>query len=204
MGLEILANHRLIGGTALALQIGHRISVDIDLFADSISDYQAIEKVLNTEFGDDCQLVHYIHSPLGRGISYLISGVKTDILDWTKTFHFPAMEEEGIRMACTREIAAMKLDIFTSTPEYIRYEKKDFVDLVFLLHDFSLAEMINILKARNPRLAYPERLVLEALQSAELADKKPHPRMINPLDWNATKEKINEAIQHFLNEENFD
>ena len=34
MEMPILKNHRLVGGTSLALQIGHRISIDIDLFSE--------------------------------------------------------------------------------------------------------------------------------------------------------------------------
>lgn len=203
MLLDGLSNHRLVGGTALALKIGHRISVDIDLFSDTKSDYLAIEKEVFSAFAGECQLVHYIHSPLGNGISLVIKGIKTDILDWSKSFYYSVELNEGIRMASKEEIASMKLDIITSPPEFIRFEKKDFVDLAILLQDFTLAQLIEIFRKRNPGIAFPERIVLEALQSAELADKKPHPRMIKPLEWNATKSKINEAIQHFLNEENF-
>ena len=34
MAMNTIKDHRLVGGTALSLQIGHRISVDIDLFSD--------------------------------------------------------------------------------------------------------------------------------------------------------------------------
>jgi len=198
MGLKVLGNHRLVGGTALALQIGHRISVDIDLFSSQPSDYESIEKELVNEFREEAKILHYIHSPLGKGISFLISGVKTDILDWTKSFHFPVEEIDGIRMASREEIASMKLDIITSLPEFIRYEKKDFVDLAFLLSDFSIYELIQFYRQKNPGAGFPERLILEALQTSELADKKPHPRMLIPLDWSSTKKKINEAVNSFI------
>ena len=104
-------------------------------------------------------------------------------------------------MACLEEIAIMKLSIITSPPELVRYEKKDYVDLAFLLQEFSLHELIQIFRQRNPGFAFPERMVLEALQTAELADKKPHPRMLIPLDWLATKTKINEVVQWYVNKE---
>jgi len=198
MGLQVLGNHRLVGGTALALQIGHRISVDIDLFSSQPSDYEILEKELIKQFEGEAKTLHFIHSPLGKGISLLISGVKTDILDWTKPFHFPVEEIEGIRMASREEIASMKLDIITSQPEFIRYEKKDFVDLAFLLNDFSLDELIQFYRQKNPGAAFPERLILEALQTSELADKKPHPRMLIALDWPSTKNKINKAVKSYI------
>ncbi len=193
-----LENHRLVGGTALALQIGHRISVDIDLFSGQKSDYQIIEKLIFFEFGQQAQLVHYINSPLGSGLSFLIMGVKVDLLDWEKDFGFAPLEVSGIRMAAKEEIAGMKLDILTSPPEFIRFEKKDFVDIAFLLEEFSLHQLIQIYKQRNPGTAFPERLVPEALQLAEMADKKPNPRMLSKLDWPATKAKINTGLRDYL------
>ena len=193
-----LARHRLVGGTALALQIGHRISVDIDLFSDSTSDYQIIEKSILAEFKTEAKRIHYISSPLGTGISWMIHDVKVDMLDWKKDFGFPARETAGIRLADLKEIACMKLDIITSPPEFIRYEKKDFIDLAFLIDEFSLSEIISLFQMRNPEIAFPDRLVSEALQMAELADKKPNPRMLKPLSWETAKTKINAAVREFL------
>ncbi len=59
MGMESLSNHRLVGGTALAMQIGHRISVDINLFSGKQSDYTAIEKQIRYGFGEEAKLLHY-------------------------------------------------------------------------------------------------------------------------------------------------
>ena len=193
-----LAGHRLVGGTALALQIGHRISVDIDLFSDSTSDYQIIEKSILAEFKTEAKRIHYISSPLGTGISWMIHDVKVDMLDWKKDFGFPARETAGIRLADLKEIACMKLDIITSPPEFIRYEKKDFIDLAFLIDEFSLTEIISLFQMRNPEIAFPDRLVSEALQMGELADKKPNPRMLKPLSWETAKTKINAAVREFL------
>jgi hypothetical protein len=198
MAIPDLENHRLVGGTALALQLGHRISVDIDLFSSHKSDYQIIEEVVYAEFKSDAQLVRYISSPLGKGISWLINGIKVDVIDWNKDFGYPVLEVGGIRMAGLREIAAMKLEIITSNPEFIRYEKKDFVDLAFLLDEFSFNDLVHIFQSSNPGRAYPDRLLAEALQLAELADKKPQPRMLILLDWQAAKDKINAAVKEFF------
>jgi hypothetical protein len=200
MDRDELGNHRLVGGTALALQIGHRISIDIDLFSDIPSDYTAIEMALFSEFGSEAQILHYIHSPLGKGISLSVADVKVDILDWSSSFQFSAQNIEGIRMADPKEIAVMKLDILTGPPEWTRFEKKDFVDLLFLLEKIGLMELIGHFQKHKPGFAFPERMVLEALQSAELADKKPHPKMLIPMDWSATKTQINTAIQRFMDE----
>jgi hypothetical protein len=92
----------------------------------------------------------------------------------------------------------MKLEIITSNPEFILYEKKDFVDLAFLLDEFSFNDLVQIFQRNNLGRAYPDRLLAEALQLAELADKKPEPRMLKPLNWQAVKDKINAAVKEFL------
>jgi hypothetical protein len=65
-----------------------------------------------------------------------------------------------------------------------------------------MAGLVHIFRQQNPNLAFPERLILEAFESAELADKKPHPRMLISMDWPSTKNKINEAVQQYLGMEN--
>jgi hypothetical protein len=173
--------------------------VDIDFFSEKLSDYQEIEKIILSEFQKEAKRIHYISSPIGNGISYLIQGVKVDMLNWKNGFGFPVKETDGIRLADLREIACMKLDIITSPPEFIRYEKKDFVDLAFLLNDLSLSQLISLFQKRNPGIVFPDRLVTEAMQLAELADKKSGPRMIKPMSWEAAKSKINLAVLAYLN-----
>jgi len=95
----------------------------------------------------------------------------------------------------------MKLDIITSKPEFVRYEKKNFVDLALLLQDFSIEELLKFYRQKNPNVAFPERVIIEALQTAELADKKPHSRMLKPMDWPDPKHKIYEVIMGFLKRE---
>lgn len=200
MELEELQNHRLVGGTALALQIGHRKSVDIDLFSGDSSDYSGIETAIRNRFGKRAQILHYIHSPLGRGINLSIDSIKTDLIDWNRRFLFPEVREEGVRLASMLEIALMKLGILTGPPEWIRYEKKDFVDLAFIFQHFPLSELIPLFQAKEESVGLAERRVLEALESAELADKKPHPFMLLPMDWAETKNQIGKAIRLYLEE----
>jgi len=92
MNIPGLGNHRLVGGTALALQLGHRISVDIDLFSGHEAEDQITEEWIHSEFGGEAKRIHYLSSPLGRGISWLIAGIKVDVLNWRKNFGYPAVE----------------------------------------------------------------------------------------------------------------
>jgi len=196
--LPALENHRLVGGTALALQMGHRMSIDIDYFCDTKSDYAAIEKIVCTEFNKQIKIERYINSSFGNGICFMIDGIKTDILDWKKPFTYPSLKEEEIMLASKEEILRMKLDIITSPAEYARYDKKDYVDLAVLLDEYPLKKMIEIYKGYHPNIQHPERMILEGLQYAELADKKPNPTMLIPLTWADAKKKIQKAIKDYL------
>lgn len=198
MGMPVLDKHRLVGGTALALQIGHRISVDIDLFCDSTSDYSFILSELEIRFKKNYLFLHNINSPMGKGVSVLLNGIKTDILDWKTKFNFKFIEANKIRLTAKEDIVGMKLDTFLCPPEYARYEKKDYTDLAFLLKEFKLAKMIELYKLRHPTFANPDRLVLEGLQWHQLADKKPNPKMLIEMSWIEIKKVLDNAVEEYL------
>jgi len=115
MGSEIFYPFRLVGGTSLSLQLGHRISVDIDLFTDreyGSVDFRAIEKYLRGIFT-------YVSSPasdiLGMGQSYLIgsdenNSVKLDLY-YTDSFIQSELVIGSYRLATVEEIIAMKVDV---------------------------------------------------------------------------------------------
>ena len=69
--LSILSKMRLVGGTSLALQIGHRKSIDIDLFGKLNVEYD----ILNDELKNICQVEHSRHRSFENFISNLISGL---------------------------------------------------------------------------------------------------------------------------------
>lgn len=141
MKLEVLNNHRLVGGTALALQMGHRVSVDIDLFSDKKNDYDKILFELNNQFGDNFQEMRRFNSTISSGISVKVGSIKTDILDWNTKFIKPELTDEGIRMASKEDIIPMKFNTFLCDPQFARYEKKDFVDIAFLMQEYSLEKI---------------------------------------------------------------
>ncbi len=138
MQMPALKNYRLVGGTALALQIGHRISVDIDLFSDKKHESELILGELSNTFGKNFAEGRRISGILGKGISVFINNIKTDILDWNTRFIRPEYIDEGIGLASKEDIITIKFNTFLCAPEFAGYEKKDFVDIALLLRDFSL------------------------------------------------------------------
>lgn len=151
MASEVFKDFRLVGGTALALQRGHRRSVDIDLFTDM--DYADMPVATMREYLEKTFPVHKgtesMDMPaLGYHI-FLSEGkeapIKVDFF-YTEPFIFPAIKEEGLRIADQREIAAMKLGVIGSQI----YRQKDFWDVHELLESYSLSDMMQWALKRDP------------------------------------------------------
>ena len=194
MELPILKNHRLVGGTSLALQIGHRISIDIGLFSEKKNNYNAIRIELQKKFGKTFQEGYEINSPMGKGLSVFINDIKTDILDWNTKFIRPEFIDEEIRLASKEDIIPMKFNTFLCATEFARYEKKDYTDIAHLLKEFSLSQMIELYKTKYPNQLMSDRMILEGLKLNEMADKKFMPQMLNNITWVDVKKQIDNSI----------
>lgn len=198
MEMKTISTHRLVGGTALALQIGHRVSVDIDLFSDGKNDYGAIEEELFEKFGNNFTKGRNINSPFSKGIAVYLNDVKTDILDWRTKFIRPVLLDESIRLAAKEDIIPMKFNTFLCPPEFARYEKKDFVDIANLMKEISLEQMMGLYAEKYPHEIMSSRLMIEGLQLIEMADKKVMPKMLNNETWEDTKKQIETNITTFI------
>ena len=130
---DILQSTRLVGGTALALQLGHRLSIDLDFFGQIKEDTESIAENLITE-GFDVKL----ESNSKNIHIFRINGIKTDIVNYRYAWVDDMIENCGVRMAGMKDIAAMKLAAITN-----RGTKKDFIDMYFLLNHFSLKEIMD-------------------------------------------------------------
>src|SRR5471030_1743815 len=93
---ESLKKFRLVGGTALSLQIGHRKSIDIDLFTDRSFNKDDVKKEFAAKLNSPKP-----YTDTTYGLSYFINNVKIDILNWGVPYLRPAKIIEGIRMAST-------------------------------------------------------------------------------------------------------
>lgn len=185
MSLPGLAQMRLVGGTALALQIGHRNSVDLDFFGKIEPDEYAISKMVNM-LGEARILKK---SP--NIYIYLINSIKVDFVNYPYAWIDDMVVEDGIRLAAKKDIATMKLSAITGLGS-----KKDFIDLFFLLKEFSLEEMLEFYK-----LKYPDGsvfLVLKSISYFEDAEKNEMPKMFIDISWKKVKNEIVSALDHYL------
>jgi hypothetical protein len=198
MGAKEFVGFRLVGGTSLSLQIGHRVSVDIDLFSDlpyGSIDFKDIDSYLDKEFTyvDDIRELFP-----GMGKSYLIgkdgdNAIKLDVFH-TDTFFTPLKIKDGIRMATVEEIIAMKLDIVQREGR-----KKDFWDLHELLSDYGVGEMLHLHERRYP-YSHDRNLILKNFTNFERANDDFDPICLRGKYWEFIKEDIKEIIEAFGNE----
>jgi len=198
MEMKTLKAHRLVGGTALALQLGHRVSVGIDLFSDEKNDYEEIYEELYEQFGNKFARGRAISNSFSNGIAVFINDVKTDLLDWKAKFIRPAVTIEHLRLAALEDIIPMKFNTFLCAPEFARYEKKDYVDIATLLGSYSLEQMMSLYNEKYPGGLLSSRLIIEGLLLTEMADKKVMPKMLNAETWESTKKQIEKAIDRFI------
>ncbi len=198
MEMKTIKTHRLVGGTALALQIGHRISVDIDLFSDDKNDYEEIQEELYEKFGNKFAKGRNISSSVSKGIAVYLNDIKTDILDRKSKFIRPALINEQIRIASKEDIIPMKFNTFLCSPEFARYEKKDYIDIANLMKEYSLEHMISLYNEKYPNEPMSSRLMIEGLQLSERADKKVMPKMLYAETWDDTKKQIEKSIALFI------
>ena len=180
-----LDGFHLVGGTALALQLGHRNSIDIDLFTQYEFQVSDIVKFLSKDY--DYKEKFKRKSTL---ICFL-NGVKTDFIQHDYPYIHPPFTEEGIRMLSKEDIAAMKLNAIINSGQRL----KDFIDIYYLLEHFHLENMLDFFRIKyahsNPLIA------LKAVTYFEDIDTNIDPPMlIFPLSLKEIKNRILDAAIH--------
>lgn len=171
----------LVGGTALALQLGHRESIDADLFGDHPLETLDLAKILSG-FGK-VQLLK--KSPSIQ--VYHVGSIKVDFVNYRYPLLRPFIEKSGLRLASPADIAAMKLSAIAG-----RGSKKDFIDLYLLLDHFTLREMMNFYLQKFTEGS--EFLVLKSLMYFDDADSEVAPKMFVNVPWKEIKQRIRDEV----------
>ena len=137
---SLLASTRLVGGTALSLQIGHRESEDLDLFTTEPIDGLRVQSLLINNYGFTPSVIED-----GTLIGF-VRGVKIDIIYHPFPWLDNAVIEEGMRIASIADIAAMKMHAIINSGK----RPKDFVDIAFLSMHYSYNDLKRMLLKRYP------------------------------------------------------
>lgn len=176
---------RLVGGTALALQYGHRSSIDLDFFGAFDIDGDEMLKILKN-YGNVER-----HKNTTNIRIFDINGVKVDIVNYSiYPWIEDSVEEEGLRLASPKDIAAMKINAIEG-----RGSKKDFIDVYYLLQHFSLEEILDLYAQK-----YPNYSMYRALMSLTYfvdAEKFDLPTMFVDFDWEQCKAFILSKVKEY-------
>ena len=178
---DFLSETRLVGGTALALQYGHRMSVDLDFFGSIDSDAVDLKLQLR-EMGK----LSVIKESKNINI-FLLDGIKIDIINYPYSWIDDAVKEDNIVLASPQDIAAMKINAIEG-----RGSKKDFIDIYFLLQHYSIHDILGFYAK-----IYPEYSIFRALMSMtyfEDAENQFMPRMFVNIDWEEIKETLRKEV----------
>lgn len=184
MAEPLFSSLRLVGGTSLALQYGHRSSVDLDFFGLMQLDGISVREVLR-KYGTLSVLKEESNIKV-----YLLDNIKVDFVNYPYNWIDDMVEEDSLRLASPKDIAAMKVNAIEG-----RGTKKDFIDMYFLLQHYSLEEILDFYKQK-----YPENSIFRALMSLsyfEDADEQLIPKMFSSITWSDMKNHILDRVQTY-------
>ena len=185
MQQPLLKDMRLVGGTSLALQYGHRRSVDLDFFGSTTEDIDELTSMMQ-----ECA-TNMVKGSCTKNIkAYFLNGVKVDVVNYCYDWIDEPVIEDGIRLASDKDIAAMKVNAIMG-----RGTKKDFVDMYFLLQHYSFDEIIKLYLQK-----YTDGSEYRALLSMSYfadADPQPMPYMFQKVDWETIKSEIKHQVESY-------
>lgn len=178
---EAFTDFYLVGGTALALELGHRKSDDLDWFSAKPFSNDRIKRKLS-ELGE-----FQLTSEEQGTIHGVLDEVKISFLEYNYKMLFPFVRFENANLADERDIAAMKIDAVSS-----RGSRKDFVDIYFLLKKYSLPELIGFFEKKYENIQFNKLHILKSMVFFADAEAEPMPIMMQQADWEEIKRSMQE------------
>ncbi len=186
---------RLVGGTALSLQLGHRISVDIDLFTDSTYGTVDFIPIYNRLVKTYPYIIGKAPDNVGFGFSFIIGKSKTESvkldLFYSDTFLFPPVVYQDIKMADLRDITVMKLDVISHGGR-----KKDFWDISELLETISFEQMLDLYILKYPYFEKSD--VINNMSNFIYADEMQDPVCLRFKYWELIKIDLEDLVRKYL------
>lgn len=188
MDNEILSTYNLVGGTGLSLMLGHRISIDLDLFSFKKIENEILINELTEKFGDQFLLIN--SSKIG--VFCKINHIKVDLIHYNFELIQPLGIYEKVRIVSLQDIAAMKIQAILG-----RGAKKDFFDLFELLKHFSLQDIIQFHKMKYPTQTLPITIP-QVLTYFEDADESEDPISLRNDTWDDVKKGLQKVVNDYL------
>ncbi len=177
--LAILHPFYLAGGTALALRLGHRISQDLDLFAniETLNDALRHQIVLSLQ-----SHTLAIHQDSTLGLVLEADGVAASFFSYGYPLLAPTESVVGVEIASLADIGLMKLDAIAG-----RGMRKDFYDIYAIAQHIPLDDLFARIEAKYPNSrTFPMR-TLTALVDFDIADQQEEPTVLALIQWSEVK-----------------
>lgn len=181
----------LAGGTALALRLGHRVSLDLDLFSP--------DNALGAEQRSALLDALKVSGPLKikeakDGTCHLdLGGTPVSLFHYAYPTVVRPQPWRGLDLASLEDIAAMKLSAVLG-----RGSKKDFLDLYELCRRLGLELVMTTARRKFPLHADFPLQAARALLYFEDAEKEPMPRMLGTASWEDVKAYFEGAIPKYV------
>ncbi len=176
---------RLVGGTALALQYGHRQSVDLDFFGAPATNQEELLEMVE-KMGP-----YRLRNRSKNILQLVVNGIMLDFVDYGL---YPWIDSpvcwEGITLASPKDIAALKINAIEG-----RGTKKDFIDIYLLLQHYSLDDLLAFYSQK-----YPNYSIFRALLSLNYfddAEPQAMPKMLIPTSWEEMKKTLSAAVNNY-------
>ncbi len=187
---DYLKGFYLDGGTALAIYMDHRRSVDIDLFSNQSFDASQLLENIHQDFN-----YQLFHTALNT-IKGSISDIKVDILAHRYPYLQAPQNIDGILLLSKQDIIAMKLNAISTSGQ----RSKDFIDLFYLLDIYNLADMLSFYKTKYNQ--QNDTLILKSLIYFEDVDLSDWPVLLKEpgLKWEDVKKKLDKTVMHYIQE----
>lgn len=184
--IQYLQQFYLSGGTALALQIGHRESEDLDFFTQKNFSPQLLEEQLSK-----MRPLESTQREKGTLNTYF-EKIKLQFLYYPYRLLEQPFQWNGIFVSAVIDIACTKLITVSD-----RGSKKDFIDLFVILKQMTLAELFNKLEEKYKDIHYNQTHILKSLVYFDDAEGQPMPRLHIPLEWDDVKNTIMQKVQEY-------
>lgn len=186
-GLPVTGQCYLAGGTGLALQLGHRISRDLDFFTASRFDVDTLIQTLGSSGRFELEMKEE------QTVVGVFNETKLSFLGYRYPLLAPDVRMRGMRVAAIPDIACMKIDAISS-----RGTKRDFIDLFFIAQTISIAEALALFERKYATIQYNLMHIKKSLIYFEDADPDPMPDMLQPVEWNRVKTFFLEEVRKLV------
>ncbi len=187
MKLPSLSPFILVGGTALSLQYGHRMSIDLDFFG-------AVDQLDVDGIKTDLETIGttILSSQSNVMLGFYVDEVKIDVVKYKYKLIEKPIVIDSIRMADPKDIGAMKLAAVSG-----RGKKKDYYDLFFLLQKYSLSQLLEYNRIKFPNSN--EMIILKSIGYFEDADNDADAILLEKISWRDVKLSISQHLKNYLN-----